>query len=161
MRSIIAPILTIAGLAVVVDLVLVAAGRNPHLALVAALCALVGVAIWAGFEVLDNAASTGGVPMGRAVAPDPRADRRVARLRSGLAFGRSDDTSFELLRGNLIELVDGQLRADHDLDVEAGTEILRPVIGDRLVRLIGDPATARLLADPGQLDLVLSDIEHL
>ena len=155
------PVVTIAGLAIVVDLVLVAAGRSPHLALVAALCALVGVAIWAAFDVLDHAASSGGVPMGRPIAPDPRADRRVARLRSGLAFGRSDDGSFEILRGNLIELVDGQLRAGHDLDIDAGTDTLRPVIGDRLVRLIGDPATAQLLADPGQLDRILSDIECL
>lgn len=151
----------IAGLAIVVDLVLVAAGMSPRLVLVALLCVLVGVAIWLVYDTLDSAASTAGVPVARRVTPGPRADRRVARLRSGLAFGRADDASFEMLRSTLIELVDDQLRADHDLDLGVGSHRLRPVIGERLCRLIDDPNSALLLADPGQLELVLSDIEQL
>ena len=42
-----------------------------------------------------------------------RTDRRVMRLRSGLVFGRHDDTSLERLRESLVELVDDQLRAAH------------------------------------------------
>ena len=95
---------------------MVTAGMGPNVVLVAALCALVGLGVWFVVDLARVAVGSGGVAAPLPVEPAARRDRRVMRLRSGLAYGRADGASLENLRLSLVDLVDDQLRSVHRID---------------------------------------------
>jgi hypothetical protein len=85
----------------------------------------------------------------------------VLRLRSGLKYGFRDDTPLERLRASLVELVDDQLRSAHRVDRVEDPDKARSVLGAELSRFVDDPSAAHELAQPQQLDRILTLIEQL
>ncbi len=155
------PAAAIAGITIVVITAMITSDMGPNVVLVAAAAALVGSVLWFMNDLASVAVSTDGVPTSAAPEPTVSADRRVARLRSGLAYGRAGDPSFERLYENLTELVDDQLLAAHQIDRAADPERARATIGDELHRFLNDPGAARTLAQPRTLDRVLTLVEAI
>ena len=155
------PIAVIVGATVAVEGVMLASGMGPHVALVAALCVLIGVAVWLALDLARAAVGSSGVVVGLPVEPQPRPDRRVMRLRSGLAYGRPDGASLEHLRLSLVELVDDQLLSVHRIDRRDDPGAARVVLGDELDAFVNDPGAATVLLKPRSLDRILTLIERL
>ena len=151
----------IAGVTVVVEVLMVTTGMGPHVVLVAALCALVGAGLWFVVDLARVAVGSGGVVASLPVEPVARRDRRVTRLRSGLAYGRADGASLENLRASLVDLVDDQLRSVHRIDRREDPVAARLVLGDELDAFVNDPDAAAVLLKPRSLDRVLTLIERL
>jgi hypothetical protein len=153
------PVAWIVGIAITVDLLMVLTDMGPNVPLVAALCLLIGFGVWffAGLGDL--------VPMtdvqAAATPPTERTDRRVMRLRTGLVFGRHDDTSLDRLWQSLVELVDDQLRAAHHIDRLEDPDAARAVLGADLFAFVGDPTAANQLGRPRELDRILTLIEQI
>ena len=84
------------------------------------------------------------------------------RLRSGLAYGQRNDASLEQLRTSLVELVDDQLLAVHQIDRADDPDAARAVLGDELYdvrrRPRHRPASS---ARPRSLDHILTLIERI
>lgn len=161
MRSQLAAAGTIVALPAVVVTVLIVGGLRPTVALVGALGVMCGTGLWFLFETLERVDTRVVFAVGRAVAPDARVDRRVTRLRSGLAHGRADGASFELVRARLVDVIADQLRWTHDLDLVVDQTACRVVLGDRLSSFVDDPTSAADLADPAELDRILTLIERI
>ncbi len=151
----------IVGLTIVIELLMVTTGMGPNVGLVAALCALVGVGLWSVVDLAKVAVGSGGVAASLPVEPAVRRDRRVTRLRSGLAYGRADGASLERLRASLVDLVDDQLRSVHRIDRRVDPEAARVVLGDELDAFVNDPDGAAVLLKPRSLDRILTLIERL
>jgi len=119
------------------------------------------MAVW--FVIDLGTAAVASSDLASAPAPEPaaRSDRRVTRLRSGLAYGRPDGVTLENLRLSLIELVDDQLRAVHRIDRAADADAARDVIGDELDAFVNDPEAAATLLQPRSLDRILTLMERL
>ncbi len=122
---------------------------------------LIGVGVWFVTDLVDVAHGSTAVASGPAPPPTERADRRVMRLRTGLAYGRPDGVSLANLRATLVDLVDDQLRAVHNIDRSKDPESARAVIGDDLSAFIDDPDAAEMLTQPRSLDHILTLIEQL
>jgi hypothetical protein len=155
------PVAVIVGATIAVEGFMLASGMGPQVALVAALCSLIGVAVWLALDLAKAAVGSSGVVVGLPVEPEPRADRRVMRLRSGLAYGRPDGASLEHLRLSLVELVDDQLLAVHRIDRRNDPGAARVVLGDELDAFVNDPGAAAVLLKPRSLDRILTLIERL
>ncbi len=151
----------IAGVTIVVEVLMVATGMGPHVILVAALCTLVGVGAWFVVDLARVAVGAGGAVAPLPVEPAARSDRRVMRLRSGLAYGRADGASLENLRVSLVDLVDDQLRSAHRIDRREDPVAARVVLGDELDAFVNDPDAAAVLLKPRSLDRILTLIERL
>jgi hypothetical protein len=140
---------------------MVVADTGPDVVLVAALCVLIGVGLWFISDVMSSTVESTDLVTGMTPATDPATDRRVMRLRSGLVWGRHDDTSLERLRASLVELVDDQLRSAHQIDRIEDPDAARAVLGDELFAFVDDPRAAHDLAQPHQLDRTLTLIEEI
>lgn len=151
----------IAGVTIVVDLVMVLIGMEPSVMLVASLGGALGIGVWFIADLMGVSIGSTGVPVETVAAPSARGDRRVTRLRSGLAYGRSDRASLERLHGRLVDLIMDQLRAEHHLDVDADPGAGRAALDRRLWEFIDDPDAARDLSDPDELDRILTLIEQI
>lgn len=151
--------MALASLVLVVLLGLVGAG--PHIAVVASMVFLGGMAIGFARDLVALADPGGRSARHVRVDPGARADRRVTRLRSGLAYGRPEGTSLENLRTRLIELIDDQLIAAHQLDRQADPTGARAALGPRLSVFVDDPKSVRDLTRPAELDRILTLIEQL
>ncbi|MGA7756879.1 MAG: hypothetical protein WBL31_12600 [Ilumatobacteraceae bacterium] len=151
----------IAGVTVVVEVLMFTTGMGPNIVLVAALCALVGVGLWFVVDLTRVAVGSGGAVASLPVEPAARRDRRVMRLRSGLAYGRADGASLENLRLSLVDLVDDQLRSVHRIDRREDPERARAVLGHELDAFVNDPDAAAVLLKPRSLDRILTLIERL
>lgn len=151
----------IVGVTVAVEVSMAASGMGPNVIVVAALCALVGLGIWLVVDLVKVAVGSGGVVAPLPVEPAARRDRRVMRLRSGLAYGRADGASLEHLRLSLVGLVDDQLVSAHRIDRRADPEAARVVLGDELDAFVNDPDAAAVLLKPRSLDRILTLIERL
>ena len=155
------PVVLIVGITILIEVLMALSGMGPEILLVAALTGMVGVALW--FIVDLGTAAVGSSGPAGAPAPEPtaRPDRRVMRLRSGLAYGRPDGVTLENLRVGLIELVDDQLRAVHRIDRAEDADAARVVIGGELDAFVNDPEAAATLLQPRSLDHILTLIERL
>jgi hypothetical protein len=151
----------IVGITVVVEVAMVASGMGPNVIAVAAVCALVGVVVWFVVDLAKVAVGSGGMAAPSPVEPATRSDRRVMRLRSGLAYGRADGASLQNLRVSLVDLVDDQLRSVHRIDRREDPEAARVVLGDELDAFVNDPDAAAVLLKPRSLDRILTLIERL
>jgi hypothetical protein len=153
--------LTIVGVTVVVDVLMVVTGMGPQVVLIAALGVLVGVGVWFLADLAKVIEGATGVPAGTSKEPVPRADRRVMQLRTGLAYGRPDRASLVQLRATLIDLVDDQLRAVHLIDRADHPDAARALIGDELAAFVDDPDSATVLTDPRRVDRIVTLIERI
>lgn len=161
MRSWKRPVAAIAAAAILVDAFMVVTDTGPDVVLIAALCVLVGAALWFTSDLMNSTAEATELAAAPNLPLPPATDRRVMRLRSGLVYGRRDDTSLERLRATLVELVDDQLRAVYQIDRVEEPDRARVVLGDQLWRFVDDPRTAHELARPNQLDRTLTLIEQI
>ncbi len=152
---------SIGGLTAIVVVVMSIGGQRPEVVLVASLGLVVGVVMWMVHNAVDNADASMAFGSARPVAPDGRLDRRVDRLRSGLAYGRADAASFDHLRLRLVDVIADQLRAAHQIDLDDDHDASCAVIGPQLARLVSDCESAGDLADPATLDRILTLIERI
>jgi hypothetical protein len=155
------PVATIVAVTVVLELVLIVSRSGPAVLLIAALCGLVGVVGWFILDLAEvalDSIDTDFEPSGTEIVP--RTDRRVMRLRSGLAYTR-DDASLERLRSSLVELVDDQLRAVYHIDRAKDPGGASAVLGPDLSSFVDDPHSASRLDRPSQVDRVLTLIERI
>ncbi len=156
------PVALIAGATLVTNVAMIALGMGPNLLVTSALFGLIGVAVWTLAEVADVTPATAPIDATTRPAPVARSERRVTRLRTGLASGGPDGPVFEQLRETLVEVIDDQLRAAHQLDRSTDPEGARAVLGPELQTFIDDGASAASdLARPRHLDRVLTLIERL
>ena len=147
--------------AVALVVVMSVTGMGPQVALVVALTVLLGAVAWAVSDLTKVTFGSAGLPSAEAPTPVARVDRRVMRLRSGLAYGRTDRESLERLREDLVELIDDQLRAVHLIDRSVDPGAAHAVLGDELSTFVQDPDTARLLLKPRYLTTTVTLIEQL
>jgi hypothetical protein len=161
MRTWKGPVATIVAVTIVVELLLIVSRSGPAVLLIAALCGLVGVVGWLIADLAEVAFdSTDGDVEGAGPELVARTDRRVMRLRSGLAYTR-DDESLERLRSSLVDLVDDQLRAVYHVNRADDPAGARAVLGPDLSSFVDDPHSARRLDRPNEVDRVLTLIEQI
>jgi threonine dehydrogenase-like Zn-dependent dehydrogenase len=155
------PLLIIVVATIAIELFMIVTGMGPDVLLVAAAAASIGVGAWI---VVDIAEATPSVaPIGAAAPrqPEHRVDRRVTRLRSGLAHGQSDQFSAERLHGSLVEIIDDQLMAAHQIDRTSDPDAAATAMGSELARFVDDPAARVSLPGTRELDRILAEIERL
>ena len=70
------------------------------------------------------------------------------RLRSGLAVRTTRQHLAGASPRHLVDLVDDQLRAAHQIDRVEDPDAARAVLGDELYAFVGDPGPADELAEP-------------
>lgn len=136
-------------------------GAGPHVAVIASLVVVGAMIIWLIRDVIEVAIPTGESVRRVRADPEPRADRRVTRLRSGLAYGRPDGASLDTLRTRLIELIDDQLLWAHQINRHDDPDAARVILAPRLRAFVDDPDSARDLTRPAELDRILTLIERL
>ena len=146
------PVATIVAITVAIELLLVVSRSGPAVLLIAALCGLIGVVMWFIADLAEVVLDSSDVD----VEPSTlelagQTDRRVMRLRSGLAYTR-DDESLERLRASLVELVDDQLQAVYHIDRAADPAAASAVLGAGSERLRRRPARGQSArsAEPGR-----------
>jgi hypothetical protein len=155
------PVAAIVGITVGIELVMIVTGTGPAVLLIAALCGLIGVVVWFIADLAEVALDSSEVDFERSgFEQTVRVDRRVMRLRSGLAYTR-DDASLERLRTSLVELIDDQLRAVYHIDRADDPRGASAVLGPDLTTFVDDPRAAGRLARPSQVDRVLTLIEQI
>jgi len=161
MRSWKRPVAAIAGITIVVDLSMVLSDMGPDLGLVTALCVVLGVGLWFISDLMNVTIDPAEIATSSAPASAESTDRRVMRLRSGLLYGQRGSNSSERLRATLVDLVDDQLRAAHHIDRVEDPDAARAVLGEVLYAFVDDPGPADELAEPRQLDRIVTLIEQI
>jgi hypothetical protein len=152
----------IAAITLAANAAMVLSGMGPNVVLLAVLGALIGVAVWTLAELADTTPATAPIDANVRPAPPARSERRVTRLRTGLAYAGPNGLVFEQLHGSLVDVIDDQLRVAHQIDRASDPEAARAVIGDDLQVFIDDRAAATAdLARPRRLDRILTLIEQL
>jgi hypothetical protein len=155
------PVVTIAGITIVVDLLMVLTDMGPDVGLVTALCVLLGVGLWFISDLKDATSASAEVATDSAPTSAESTDRRVMRLRSGIVYGQPGSNSLERLRATLVDLVDDQLLAAHQIDRVEDPDAARAVLGDDLFAFVEDSGAADELAEPRQLDRIVTLIERI
>ena len=155
------PVATIVAITVAIELLLIVSQSDPAVLLIAALCGLVGVVMWFIADLAEVVLDSSDVDVEPSTLEHVgQTDRRVMRLRSGLAYTRDDD-SLDRLRTTLVELVDDQLQAVYHIDRAADPAAASAVLGRDLSAFVDDPHAASRLARPSQVDRVLTLIEQI
>ena len=155
------PLLLIVAIAIAVEVFMIVTGMGPDVVLVATAVAIIGVGAWIIVDTAEAIPTES--PLGTATRQEPqhRVDRRVTRLRSGLAHGQTDQLSAERLHTSLVAIIDDQLRAQHRIDRSADPAAAEAVIGPDLARFVDDPAARIALPSTRDLDRILTQIERL
>jgi hypothetical protein len=155
------PVLLIVAITIAVEVFMITTGMGPDVLLVAAVAATLGTAVWLVVDIADSIPTMS--PIGSAAPQqfEHRVDRRVTRLRSGLAHGQIDRLSAERLHTSLVAIIDDQLRAEHQIDRHADPTAAAALIGPELTRFIDDPTARLTVPSTGQLDRILTQIERL
>lgn len=161
MRSWKRRVAAIVGITIVVDIGMVLTDMGPDLGLVTALCILLGVGLWFISDLTNATTDSSAMTTGPAAASAESTDRRVMRLRSGIVYGQRGSNSLERLRTTLVDLVDDQLRAAHQIDRAEDPDAARAVLGDDLYAFVDDPGAADDLAEPRRLDRIVTLIEQI
>lgn len=154
------PLAVIAAGTAAVAAFMLLSGMGPELVLVIALGLLVGLGGWQLATLADATPTESTGTISERAAPGARADRRVMRLRTGLAYGRPDGITLERLRATLVEVIDDQLLVAHRIDRSSDPAAAAAVLGPELQRFVDDP-DASALARPDRLDHTLTLIERL
>jgi hypothetical protein len=155
------PVLVIVATAIVIEALMIVSGMGPDVLLVAAATATIGAGIWVVIDTADAVPSEAAISAMAPREPVHRVDRRVTRLRSGLAHGQTDSLSAERLHRSLVAIIDDQLRADHQIDRIADPTAADAVIGPELSAFIDDPKAQTALPGARELDRILTHIERL
>jgi hypothetical protein len=161
MRSWKRPAAAIAAITIVVDLSMVLTDMGPDLGLVTALCVMLGVGLWFISDLMNVTIDPAAIATGSAPASAESTDRRVMRLRSGILYGQRGSNSLERLRATLVDIVDDQLRVAHQIDRGEDPDAARAVLGDDLYAFVDDPGPSDELADPRQLERIVTLIEQI
>ena len=154
------PLAVIAAGTAAIAAFMVMSGMEPELVLVIALCLLVGIGAWYLATLADETPTAVTGSIGPRAAPPARADRRVMRLRAGIAYGRPDGITLERLRATLVDVIDDQLLATHQIDRAADPVAAAEILGPELQRFVDDP-DASGLARPDRLEHTITLIERL
>ena len=101
-------------------------GMGPELVLVIALGLLVGLGGWRLATLADATPTESTGAIGERAAPAARADRRVMRLRTGLAYGRPDGITLERVRdvdylARVLAMRDQSVQLDPDTSLAPGS----------------------------------------
>ncbi len=155
------PVSAIVGITLTVDVLMVVAGMGPDVILVAVIGVFAGIGVWFTTELIGAAPGSAGPSTAPTAPPTPRTNRRVMRLRAGLASGRPDGVSLTNLRSNLVDLIDDQLECAHHIDRAKDPNAARAVLGDELTAFVEDPDSAQLLTQPRSLTHILTLIERI
>jgi hypothetical protein len=148
------------GVTAVVIVLMAVSGMGPTVVL-APLGLLAVAACWLVSDLGNRAVPTDGVAPSAALPPPARVDHRLMTLRNGIAYGRPDDASTDRLRAALVDLVDDQLLAVHGIDRHVDPHRAATVMGATLAAFVDDPALARRLTKPRDLDRIVTLIEQL
>jgi uncharacterized protein YqfA (UPF0365 family) len=143
------PILLIVIATIAVEVLMIVSGMGPDVWLVAAVAATIGVGIWIVVDTADTVPSVVSINAIAPQEPTHRVDRRVTRLRSGLAHGQTDSLSAD------------QLLAGHQVDRATDPDAAAAIIGPELASFIDDPSARRSLPGTRALDRILTQIERL
>jgi hypothetical protein len=145
-----------------VNAAMVLLGMGPNLALSLVLGGLIGVAVWTVTDLADVTPASAQVVADHRPPPPARGERRVTRLRTGLAYSGPNGLVFEQLHESLVTVIDDQLRVAHQIDRADDPDAARAVLGDELQAFVDDrTAAATTLAKPRRLDHILTLIEQL
>ncbi len=155
------PVMVIVVTTIVIEILMIVSGMGPDVLLVAAATATIGAGVWVVIDTADAVPSEAAISGAAVREPVHRVDRRVTRLRSGLAHGQTDSLSAERLHGSLVAIIDDQLRAGHQIDRSVDPAAADAVIGPELAAFIGDPAARTALPGARELDRILTHIERL
>jgi hypothetical protein len=154
------PLAVIAAGTVSVAAFMLLSGMGPELVLVVSLGLLVGLGGWQLATLADATPTESTGTISERGAPPARADRRVMRLRAGLAYGRPDGITLERLRATLVDVIDDQLLTAHQIDRAADPVAAAAVLGPELQHFVDDP-DASALTQPDRLEHTLTLIERL
>lgn len=160
MRAIPRPVIAIVVATITVQLLMLATDMGPHLPLVAAVCALVGVTIWVVLSLGHAAVRTETVSTPHPSPPRRLPDLRITLLRQGLSYGRHDNQIPERVYRSLVTLIDEELAVGHGIDRTTDPDAARAVIGDDLMRFADDADGARTLTIDG-LSRIVAQIEQI
>jgi hypothetical protein len=149
-------VLLIAAITIAIEVFMIVTGMGPDVLLVAALAATIGVGTWVLIEAAEAVPSPAPIGATARQEPEHRVDRRVSRLRSGLAHGQP-----ERLHTSLVAIIDDQLRAHHHVDRSIDPAAANAIIGPELATFIEDPAQRASLPGVRELDRILTQIERL
>jgi hypothetical protein len=155
------PVLMIAAMVIVVEAFMIGSGMGPDVLLVAAAAATIGVGIWIIIATAEAVPTEAPIGAASRQGPEHRVDRRVTRLRSGLAHGQTDSLSAARLHADLVAIIDDQLRAGHQVDRSVDPAAAEAIIGADLAAFIDDPAARMSLPGPRELGRILTRIERL
>jgi len=155
------PVLVIVAITIVVEVIMIVSGMGPDVLMVAAGAAVIGVGIWIVIETAGTVAAPIPNDATSRQEPEHRVDRRVTRLRSGLAHGQTDRLSAERLHHSLVDIIDDQLRAGHQIDRNLDPAAANTVMGPELAVFADDPAARVSLPGTRELDRILTRIEQL
>lgn len=162
MRSWTRPVAAITAITLLANLAMLVSGMGPNVLLLTVLGGLIGVTIWTFTDLAATTPATAPIDATVRAAPAPRSERRVTRLRTGLAYAGPNGLVFEQLHESLVDVIDDQLRVAHQIDRASDPDAARAVIGDDLQAFIDDRAAATTtLARPRRLDHILTLIEQL
>ncbi len=140
---------------------MIVTGMAPDVLLVAAVAATIGVGVWIVVDTAETVPSVASISSDAPPEPVHRVDRRVTRLRSGLAHGQNDSLSAERLHASLVAIIDDRLSADHQIDRNVDPAAAAAIIGPELTRFIDDPTARVSLPGTRELDRLLTQIERL
>jgi len=154
------PVLVIAGATVVIQMLMLATDMGPHLPLVAAVCALVGVVVWVVLSLGNAAVRTETVSTPHQPPPTRVPDLRITLLRQGLSYGRHDDQIPERVYRSLVTLVDDELQVGYGIDRSTDPDAAHTIIGPELTRFVDDPVGSRTLTVDG-LSRIVTYIERI
>lgn len=160
MSSVPRPVLVIAGTTIVIQLLMLATDMGPHLLLVGAVCALVGITIWVVLSLGRAAVRTETVSTPHQPPPTRVPDIRITLLRQGLSYGRHDNQIPERVYRSLVTLIDEELGVGHGIDRATDPESAHEIIGEDLTRFVDDPDGSRTLTIDG-LNRIVTQIEQI
>ena len=149
------------GAVVVGNVALAVLGTGPNVALLAAAGTLAGALAWFLAGAVERARVTGGVPAPPAAEPVARLDHRLMTMRNRIAYGRAEDVSTERLRATLVDVIDDQLVAVHEIDRAVDPAAAAAVLGPELTAFVDDAHAARRLTRARDLDRLVTLIERL
>ena len=154
-------ILLIVGITIAVEAFMIVSGMGPDVLLVAAAAVTIGVGVWIVIDTAESVPSVASIGATSREEPVHRVDRRVTRLRSGLAHGQTDRLSAERLHAGLVAIIDDQLRAGHRVDRLDDPAAAAAIIGPELASFVDDPTARQSLPGTRELDRILTQIERL
>ena len=154
------PVVVIVVATITIQLLMLVTDMGPHLLLVGAVCALVGVTVWTVSGLGRAAVRTEAVSTPHPPPPTRLPDLRITLLRQGLSYGRHDNQIPDRVYWSLVTLIDDELAVGHGIDRQSDPDAAHDIIGADLMRFVTDPAGSRRLSIDG-LARIVTQIERI